>query len=169
MNLASMVGALFISGYIGSRWGRKWPSIITVIPYTIGWCLIAFPVNYTMLLVGQVICGFVTGLRAPIGRMYMAEVSHPRYRGEFLTSITTLVMASSLLSYVLALVLNWQQLAIFSGVLPLAMIPLMCYVPESYVWLISKKRHDEAREAWKWFNGDEYVEVSPVTTPTLSF
>ena len=78
MNLASMVGALFISGFIASKYGRKWPSIVTVLPYSVGWAFIAFPSSYTMMLVGQIICGFSSGLRAPIGRMYMAEVRFPK-------------------------------------------------------------------------------------------
>ncbi|CAG0923996.1 unnamed protein product [Notodromas monacha] len=98
LNLASMVGAV-VAGTLSTRYGRKWPNIVLLVPCAVGWLLMVYPSSFYMMLAGQILCGLAQGIRAPIGRVYMGEVAHPEYRGQFLSSIFMLVMAGSLFTY----------------------------------------------------------------------
>jgi MFS family permease len=86
----SAIGAP-ISGYITKKFGRKGPCIATILPYAVGWALIAIPCNFWMMYAGRFLVGLTQGVRAPISRMYLAEVSHPSHRqGGFAETCTAL-------------------------------------------------------------------------------
>jgi facilitated trehalose transporter len=155
INVGSMIAALF-SGIITEHFGRKWVSTTLLLPYIIGWFMIAFPSSFAMMLGGRVLIGMATGCRAPISRMYMAEVAHPRHRGRFLSLVFVLVMATSLINYIFALILNWQKLAILNALLPIILLPFQMYLPESHIYYITKNKNEDAKKALQWFRGGEY-------------
>lgn len=53
------------------------------------------------------------------------------------------------------LVLNWRWLAVAGEVPVLLMIILLCFMPESPRFLISKGKEDEALSALTWLRGED--------------
>jgi hypothetical protein len=65
-------------------------------------------------------------------------------------------MGFQLVLYVAALWLDWQKLAIFCGLVPILLLPLMVIVPESHVWLVANGREEDAKKSIQWFYGNDY-------------
>ncbi|XP_031425983.1 solute carrier family 2, facilitated glucose transporter member 6-like [Clupea harengus] len=60
--------------------------------------------------------------------------------------------------YGLGLVLHWRWLAVVGEVPVMVMVLLLCFMPDSPRFLITRGRHEEARRALEWFRGPEYTE-----------
>jgi putative MFS transporter len=88
--------------------------------------------------------------------MYLGEVCHSSHRGQFLSSLYLVIISGQLLLYVGSLFLNWQQMAIASGLVPLLFLPVLIKTPESHVWLVTQGKTEEARCALQWFYGDRF-------------
>jgi SP family facilitated glucose transporter-like MFS transporter 8 len=150
-----MVGST-LAGPIAKRFGRKNPTYAALIPHVIAWGLIAVAQNYYMLVAGMVINGFSMGAMDTLTRTYMAEASHPKYRGQLLGSAFVCAVAATLLVYLLSLVLNWRGLAVYIAMMPVLLVPNHIGIPESPAWLLSKGRTEEALESMQWLYGDKY-------------
>jgi MFS family permease len=112
--------------------------------------------NYLTLVISMSINGLAVGGCDAFTCLYMGECSHPKYRGQFMTSMFILVISSTVIMYALALVLNWRGLAVFIAVAPLLRLPVLLKIPESPTWLLSQGRTEEARKAMQWLYGDHY-------------
>jgi MFS family permease len=153
--LGSSIGSI-ASGYLTRRYGRKKPSLASLVPYVLGYGMIVFSKDFYTMLAGQVLVGLTQGVRAPISRMFLSEISHPKHRGFYVSNYIAATMAFQLTVYVAALWLDWVYLAAYCAFVPLLFTPLMLYVPESHVWLIANDREEEAKDSLQWFYGDEY-------------
>jgi putative MFS transporter len=88
--------------------------------------------------------------------MYLGEICHSSHRGQFLSSLYLVIISGQLLLYVCSLFLNWQQMAIASGLVPLLFLPVLIKTPESHVWMVTQGKTKEARVSLQWFYGDHF-------------
>jgi SP family facilitated glucose transporter-like MFS transporter 8 len=51
---------------------------------------------------------------------------------------------------------NWKTLALICGGLPLALAPLLCFLPESPTKLIQNGNEEEAMKSMIWLRGESY-------------
>jgi predicted MFS family arabinose efflux permease len=62
------IGAIFggfLSGYLGSQFGRRKTLILFTIPDIVGWIMIASSQNLTMMLLGRFLCGLAAAGYTP--------------------------------------------------------------------------------------------------------
>ncbi|KAL3269227.1 hypothetical protein HHI36_008308 [Cryptolaemus montrouzieri] len=135
--------------------GRRLTLQIASIPLIVGWFLIGFSKDYTMLLIGRFVAGLSTGLTAATGQVLVGEITQPHLRGILCSLPFASYSFGILLVYVFGYFLQWRYVAILSAVLPILSLTLFFFLPESPIWLIRQERIEEAKQALTWLrDGD---------------
>lgn len=62
-------------GFLMDRFGRKWSMISLSVPFLVGWCLVIWAQNFTMLLIGRLLIGIAGGAFCISAPQYSAEIS----------------------------------------------------------------------------------------------
>lgn len=144
----------FISGSISDKFGRKNVLHVVNLVTFIGWITIgiaysAIKMQYVLLIIGRLLTGLSTGLSSASPSVYITEISTTKLRAAFTTSSGVFFSIGIVLIYVFGWILkeDWGTAAYLSAILPaISLIMLTIYLPESPVWLVSKKREDEAKK-----------------------
>lgn len=66
---------------------------------------------------------------------------------------TTCVITGIFVQFVLGAFLTWRTVALMCSCLPIFTIVVLCFVPESPYWLLTKGRVDESRDSLSWLRG----------------
>lgn len=148
MGLVGMAFGAILSGTLADRLGRKKMFIATTVMYCIGTGLCGMAWNYESLLAFRFIVGMGIGGQPPVAMAMMSEYAPPKHRGKMLVVVNAGWaggwLISSLLAYTVIPLYGWQ-LAFFVGALPVLIVPyLWRALPESAMYLVSKRRLDEA-------------------------
>ncbi|CAG9135109.1 unnamed protein product [Plutella xylostella] len=142
-----------ISGWMMEKYGRKTSHIIICAPILLGWILIACSKSLTLMLVGRFLTGLCFGLLGPVGPVYIAETTDPKYRGFFLAGVSLAIALAILVAHTIGTFLTWQWTATIFTAFPILSVLLFTLVPESPTWLISKGRTDEGVKSFGWLRG----------------
>ncbi|XP_015602759.1 facilitated trehalose transporter Tret1-2 homolog isoform X2 [Cephus cinctus] len=117
---------------------------------TISWITIACSYDVPQLLFGRILGGVAIGLVSTPSAVYVAEISSPNIT-TVLTALTALTMAMGVsIVYFLGYVTqrDWRMTAILSSIAPFFLTAaIIISLPESPRWLLSRKRHEDARKA----------------------
>ncbi|KAF4072538.1 hypothetical protein AMELA_G00264010 [Ameiurus melas] len=160
----SSFGSIFAIGVIvgglsamlmNDKLGRKHSIMISVIPFTAGFLLMAVATEWLMLFLGRLLTGIASGITASSIPVYVSEISHPGVRGSLGGSPQIMMVIGGLALYALGLVLPWRWLAIAGEVPGLIMLILLCFMPNSPRYLITKGKWDEAERALQWLRGPD--------------
>ncbi|XXG98390.1 hypothetical protein Hte_004713 [Hypoxylon texense] len=172
INTAYTIGAIvagwFLGGptadYFGRRVGMGIGCILTIIatfmqafaPYHNLGCFIG----------GRVLIGVGQGMALTAGPVYIGEVAPPEIRGQIMTFWQMFYSVGSFIAYWIAYACNankaklgnwdWRMVVIFQILVPLIVIILLPFQPESPRWWI--KRHgnvEEAKKALRQIRGSE--------------
>lgn len=156
--LIGVICALFITGTLCDRFGRKKILLSIAIAYAISTLLSAFAINYEMLIVGRFIGGAAFA-SITVSAMYIGEVAPADKRGKYV-SVNQLMIAIGLLlafliNYFLIKVMDdiawldneniWRYMLGAELIANAVWITLILFIPESPRWLILKGRSDEAK------------------------
>ncbi|XP_053329647.1 solute carrier family 2, facilitated glucose transporter member 6 [Spea bombifrons] len=133
--------------------GRKLSIMVSALPAALGFLLMGSAQHISMLLVGRILTGFAGGLTSSSIPVYISEVSHAGVRGGLGACPQIMAVCGALVLYALGLVLPWRWLAVAGEVPVFAMLALLCFMPESPRFLISKSKDEEALEALVWLRG----------------
>ena len=145
------LGAM-LGGFLMEAFGRLRTLQLGAVPCVIGWILIALAQDVPTILVGRLLAGMATALATSPAIVYITEVARPELRGSLISCGPTLASFGMVLSYLKGAFLSWRLVAWLSiayGVVPILLVQF--FIPESPVWLVSKGRFDEARDALQWF------------------
>ncbi|XP_069465569.1 solute carrier family 2, facilitated glucose transporter member 6 [Ambystoma mexicanum] len=157
--LGSIVGgasAMFLNDFLG----RKLSIMFSALPSAIGYALMAGAQNVWMLLLGRILTGFAGGLTSASIPVYVSEISHSGVRGFLGACPQIMAVTGALVLYAFGLFLPWRWLAV-AGIVPvLIMLVILCFMPYSPRFLISKGKDEEALRALAWLRGKDtqYVE-----------
>ncbi|XP_052745234.1 facilitated trehalose transporter Tret1-like [Bicyclus anynana] len=156
--LASCVGVssmpgLLISSFLMDWLGRKTAQIIMIIPGTIGWILISFASNVTVLMIGRILCGFTAGPCFVLAAVIIGEYTSPRHRGMFLNLKTTVACLGNMMVHILGNFLAWKHVAHVALVPQIVAMLIIFTWPESLAWLASKKRFKASETSFYWLRG----------------
>ncbi|EOB05975.1 Solute carrier family 2, facilitated glucose transporter member 6, partial [Anas platyrhynchos] len=92
-------------------------------------------------------------------QVYISEISHPGVRGMLGACPQIMAVLGSLILYALGkylrLLLDWRWLAVAGEVPVLAMILLLCFMPNSPRFLLSRGKEDEALQSLCWLRGKD--------------
>lgn len=84
---------------------------------------------------------------------YVAEITEPKYRGILSALGTTCVITGVFIQFILGSLMDWRSVAAVSSAFPVITIIMLCFVPESPVWLIREQRFREAVKSLQWLRG----------------
>lgn len=94
------------------------------------------------------------GMLGPLGSIIIAEMTDPKNRGMFLTSVSLALTIGVLFCHTLGTYLSWQHCALICSFITFSSLLLIIFTPESPAWLISKGRFEEASEVFIWLRGE---------------
>lgn len=84
---------------------------------------------------------------------YVAEITEPKYRGILSALGTTCVITGVFVQFLLGSLMDWRSVAAVSSAFPVITIVMLCFVPESPIWLIREHRFREAVKSLQWLRG----------------
>lgn len=154
MSALPMAGGCILGGYFMEKIGRKAIHIWSCLPLILGWFLIAFSPNTTIILIGRFLTGVSDGLLGPPTGVYIAETAHPNTRGVLIMSTCVAITSGVLGVHLLGTFLTWRLTAFISGLIPIPIAILMFFVPESPTYLVKKGELEKAKMAFFWCRGE---------------
>ncbi|KAK8737587.1 hypothetical protein OTU49_004551 [Cherax quadricarinatus] len=154
MPLSALTGSI-IGGYLIDALGRKMVILLCGPPFILAWLLIGSSVNIMMIYAGRVVGGVCVGLLTLTLPVYLGETIQPEIRGILGLLPTTFGNAGILVCFVVGTYANWWVLAYAGAIIPFIFTAMMCFVPETPRWYISKDRVDDARCSLLWLRGSE--------------
>ncbi|XP_048181006.1 solute carrier family 2, facilitated glucose transporter member 6 [Corvus hawaiiensis] len=135
--------------------GRKLSIMFSALPSALGYALLAGAQGLWMLLLGRLLTGYAGGVTSASIPVYISEISHPGVRGMLGACPQLMAVLGSLVLYALGLVLDWRWLAVAGEVPVLAMVLLLCFMPNSPRFLLSQGKEDEALGSLCWLRGED--------------
>lgn len=135
------LGAAFICipiGFMANWFGRKWTMLGLVVPFTIGWALVIWAQNLTMMFIGRFILGIAGGAFCVTAPMYTGEIAQKEIRGSLGSYFQLMVTIGILFVYAVGAGVNVFFLSIISGVIPLIFGVIFFFMPESPTYYVSQ-------------------------------
>ncbi|CAH2099309.1 unnamed protein product [Euphydryas editha] len=156
--IASVIGFALITGNfiitpLMDTLGRKKSHILSVIPILTGWFLLLVVNSVGGLIAARFLQGISMGMLGPLGSIIIGEMTDPKSRGAYLTSVSLSLTIGVLSTHGLGGFFSWQQNALICSFISFTALLLIIYNPESPSWLISKGRFKEGEEIFFWLRG----------------
>ncbi|XP_018012769.1 facilitated trehalose transporter Tret1 isoform X2 [Hyalella azteca] len=155
VNIGALIGAP-LGGVCINLIGRRTTMVATIAPFLLGWFLIEFANNFAMLVAGRIFCGICCGLVSLSVPTYIGEIASPDIRGLLGTGFQLMVVIGILYVYSLGAGLCWQWIALLCLIPAVVFCVAMFFSKESPVFLLSKNKSQEAKEALQFFRGEHY-------------
>ncbi|NXH10856.1 GTR8 protein, partial [Bucco capensis] len=152
VTLGAAAGGI-LGGYLVDKIGRKLSLMLCSIPYIFGYTVIISAQNVWMLYFGRILTGLASGITSLVVPMYISEVSHPKVRGMLGSCVQLMVVTGILGAYTAGMALKWRWLALLGSFPPCLMLLLMCFMPETPRFLLSRGRSAEAMAALRFLRG----------------
>ncbi|KAJ8415572.1 hypothetical protein AAFF_G00425520 [Aldrovandia affinis] len=152
VTLGAALGGV-LGGWIVDRIGRKLSLMFCSMPYIFGFAIIIAAQNVWMLYVGRILTGIASGVTSLVVPLYISEISHARVRGTVGTCVQLMVVSGIMGAYAAGLALDWRWLAVTCSVPPTFMLVLMCFMPETPRFLLSRGKRREAEESLRFLRG----------------
>lgn len=154
-----MLGVAGVPGFpilslLMAAYGRRTSHMLWILPGVIGWIIIYFASNISMLMVGRFCCGMTSTPIVSLGAIVIGEYTDPKYRGVFLYLKNASVCLGALFLHVISRYLHWRTIALISLVPLLIALAIIYTWPESPAWLASKQHYVKSQEAFYWLRGD---------------
>ncbi|KAG7170313.1 Facilitated trehalose transporter Tret1-like 10 [Homarus americanus] len=156
VNLGALTGGL-LGGVCINTLGRRGTMLASVLPFLASWALVGFANNFVMLIVGRLLIGLCTGVTCIAVPTYIGEFSSPDIRGALGSCFQLMAVGGIEFAYVFGIVMStWRGLAGICAIPPIIYLTLLLFVKESPIYLLSKGKEREAREALQYFRGKNY-------------
>ncbi|XP_031306357.1 solute carrier family 2, facilitated glucose transporter member 8 isoform X3 [Camelus dromedarius] len=144
-----------LGGWLVDLAGRKLSLLLCTVPFVTGFAVITAAQNVWMLLGGRLLTGLACGIASLVAPVYISEIAYPEVRGLLGSCVQLMVVIGILLAYLAGWVLEWRWLAVLGCVPPSFMLLLMCCMPETPRFLLTKHKHQEAMAAMQFLWGSE--------------
>lgn len=136
--------------------GRKLTMLLLVIPFTIGWALVTWATNLSMLFVGRFLLGISGGAFCVAAPTYTAEIAQADIRGTLGSYFQLMLVIGVLFSYIVGSNSTVFTLNLICAAIPLVFGAIFMFMPETPVYLISKGRKEAAAKSLRWLRGSDY-------------
>ncbi|XP_075985324.1 facilitated trehalose transporter Tret1-like [Anticarsia gemmatalis] len=147
------VAGTVTAGPIVDMFGRKNGGLLLTLPYVLSWAVIAVSSSIKVILAARFLAGLSGGGTLVLVPILVSEVSEDSIRG-FLASIPTLqACLGNLLSYMIGWFLPHKMVLWVNVVFAVAGSLLFLLVEESPVFLLKKRRDEDAKKAIARYRG----------------
>ena len=156
--LIGVICALFITGPLCERFGRKKVLLAIALTYSVSTILSSTAVSYEMLVIGRFIGG-VAFASITVSAMYIGEIAPADKRGKFVSTNQLMIAVGLLLAFIINYFLIkmmddiswinnenvWRYMLGAELIANFIWVTLIFFIPESPRWLIMKGRNEEAK------------------------
>ncbi|KAH8359792.1 hypothetical protein KR093_008883, partial [Drosophila rubida] len=146
------LGCLF-SGMLTQPLGKRRAMQFVNLPILAAWLMFHFATRTEHLYAALCLAGLGGGLMEAPVLTYVAEITEPKYRGILSALGTTCVITGVFVQFILGSLMDWRSVAAVSAAFPVITIVMLCFVPESPIWLIREHRFLEAVKSLQWLRG----------------
>lgn len=158
------LGAIFagpLAFFLLNKIGRKKTLLWLSCPMLIGYILLTITKvldSLWTLFIGRFLVGFSGGAYALVAPYYVSEIAETSMRGA-LASLMQLMVTFGVL-FVNALniydTVHWVTISGICIGIPVAMVVMLLFMPDSPKYLIAESKTLEARKALQWFRGPQF-------------
>uniref|UniRef100_A0A1Y1L8W0 Major facilitator superfamily (MFS) profile domain-containing protein n=1 Tax=Photinus pyralis TaxID=7054 RepID=A0A1Y1L8W0_PHOPY len=141
-----------LAGLVMDHIGRLNTLRVAVLPWSIGWLLIAKASSFLMIAAGFTITIFSFPWLLITAVTYITEISSPSVRGMLVNLKTIFWCLGSMAMFLLGAFLHWRTIAWINCLLPLAPLFLSLLLKESMLWLVTRGRFEDAKKSLVYFN-----------------
>lgn len=153
------LGAAFLSIFAGNLsdfMGRKTTMLFLIIPMTVGWALLIWANNITMLYLGRFITGSIAGAYCVLSPMYSIEIAQKEIRGALGCFTQLNIAIGVLLATIFGKYLELQIYTVVCGVIPLVFGCTFIFMPETPTYLLKKGNLEGAKKSLSILRGPNY-------------
>ena len=143
-------------GILMKKFGRKWSMISLVVPFLIGWSLVAWAQNFMMLLIGRFMIGLAGGAFCVSAPQYSSEIAEKEIRGIIGTFCVSMINVGILFVYIIGAFASVFWTSIACLIIPVIFGLVFFFMPESPVYLVAENRDEDAIKSFKWLRGNNY-------------
>ncbi|XP_041987738.1 facilitated trehalose transporter Tret1-like [Aricia agestis] len=142
-----------LSGLLTSPLGRRRAMQVVNVPFFIAWIIFFYSSSTSHLYAGLCLTGLAGGLlEAPV-LTYVAEITQPHLRGMLSATSSMCIIIGVFTQFLFGLLFYWRTVALVNIIFTVLAVIALFFVPESPHWLVSRKRHDDARKSLQWLRG----------------
>nr|XP_049692209.1 facilitated trehalose transporter Tret1 isoform X1 [Helicoverpa armigera]XP_049692211.1 facilitated trehalose transporter Tret1 isoform X1 [Helicoverpa armigera] len=153
INLIVVPVGCALSGVVTSPIGRRRAMQMVNVPFFIAWLIFHYSTTTGHLYGALFLTGLAGGLlEAPV-LTYVAEITQPHLRGALTATSSLCIILGVFTQFLFGIFMYWRTVALVNIAFTVLAVIALCFVPESPHWLVSKKRHDDARKSLQWLRG----------------
>ncbi|XP_044742021.1 facilitated trehalose transporter Tret1-like [Chrysoperla carnea] len=155
--LGGGIGPIF-GAILANRIGRKNAILLTTIPEIITWIAIAYAKNIYHLCIAQFIKGLIGGSAMAAVPMYLGEISSPLFRGIIGMLFPLNYILGALFEIVLVPYVSVATNAWIASIIPLLLLVIFIWMPESPYYYLIKNQTDNARKSLRILKQSDNVD-----------
>ena len=156
----SYIGAIIfapLGGLIAGTLGRKKTLMIFSPIVSCGWLFIAASDTKIMLFLGKMLTSIATYSMIATPNAYISDTVHPDVRANLASIPGLAINVGVSTTWVLGYFLHWRTISYLSSIIPLVVLLVLCFLPESPYWLIEQDLGEElAGKSLQFFRHAEY-------------
>lgn len=157
ITLGAAFGAV-IGGKLSDRFGRKHVLMYAAWIFVLGTLGCTFASNAIVMILFRFILGLAVGAESVISPVFLAELSTPDIRGNFVNHHELMIVSGQLLAYIINALFGvmlgnysgvWRYMLAFGLIPEVLLLVGISKVPESPRWLITKHQNKKAANILK--------------------
>lgn len=152
MLLANCPGCLFLTIF-GKVCGRKTVLISSIGLFLTSWVLLMFSESSRHIFISRILAGFSSGILTGLLAVYQGECTIPKLRPTLNAAHSVCFNFGVELSHAAGTWFHWRTVAFLAAVISASSLCSNCFVPESPVWLVRKRKLRKAIESWTCLRG----------------
>lgn len=155
MNIGAALACIPI-GILCNMIGRKMAMLAMVVPFLLGWVLLAWSQSLSMLIAGRFFLGIAGGSFCVAAPMYTGEIASKEIRGILGTFFQLMITIGILFAFAVGHGTGAFALNLICGCIPLIFGAVFLFMPESPTYLVHKNQLDKATDSIQWLRGSGY-------------
>ena len=129
---------------IAEKLGRRFMGCLISIPFGICWLLTIFATDFSYLFIARFFAGIGGASCIFIIPLYVSEIAADSIRGQLGSFLVFGINIGIVTAYATGAVMSYQLYAICGLILPMVFLGAFVFMPETPIYLVRRKRMDEA-------------------------